>query len=284
VAEPFPTSASAVVIGGGVIGCSVAYHLAKLGWSDVVLLERSKLTSGTTWHAAGLVVTSGFTTETSVELARYTRDLYAGLEEETGFATGFNPVGLLQIAANEEILLDLRRKASFNRLLGVESRELSRAEVKEMWPLARTEDVLAGFYTEGDGRANPVDLTVSLAKGATARGVRVLEDVAVNGVLQSGGRATGVVTDRGEISSDYVVNCAGMWARQIGDWAGVSVPLQAAEHYYVILEGVEVDRRWPVLEDPSCYAYLRDEGGRPGPSMPFPRASPSASSRRTWIA
>lgn len=261
MAEPFPTSASAVVIGGGVIGCSVAYHLAKLGWSDVVLLERSKLTSGTTWHAAGLVVTSGFTTETSVELARYTRDLYAGLEEETGFATGFNPVGLLQIAANEEILLDLRRKASFNRLLGVESRELSRAEVKEMWPLARTDDVLAGFYTEGDGRANPVDLTVSLAKGATARGVRVLEDIAVNGVLQSGGRATGVVTDRGEISSDYVVNCAGMWARQIGDWAGVSVPLQAAEHYYVILEGVEIDRRWPVLEDPSCYAYLREEGG-----------------------
>ena len=212
MAVALPSSARAVVIGGGVIGCSVAYHLAKLGWTDVVLLERHKLTSGTTWHAAGLVVTSGFTTETSVELARYTRDLYEGLERETGFATGFNPVGLLQVAANEEVLVDLRRKASFNRLLGIQSRELSPADVKEMWPIARTDDVLAGFYTEGDGRANPVDLTVSLAKGAAARGARILEGVEVTGILQSGGRATGVVTDRGEIQAEYVVNCAGMWA------------------------------------------------------------------------
>jgi glycine cleavage system aminomethyltransferase T/glycine/D-amino acid oxidase-like deaminating enzyme len=261
VAVALPSRARAVVIGGGVIGCSVAYHLAKLGWTDVVLLERHKLTSGTTWHAAGLVVTSGFTTETSVELARYTRDLYEGLERETGFATGFNPVGLLQVAANEEVLVDLRRKASFNRLLGIQSRELSPSDVKEMWPIARTDDVLAGFYTEGDGRANPVDLTVSLAKGASARGARIVEGVEVTGILQSGGRATGVVTDRGEIQADYVVNCAGMWARQVGEWAGVSVPLQSAEHYYVILEGVEIDRRWPVLEDPSCHAYLREEGG-----------------------
>jgi len=261
LARPLPRSASAVVIGGGVIGCSVAYHLAKLGWKDVVLLERHKLTSGTTWHAAGLVVTSGFTTETSLELARYTRDLYLGLEQETGFATGFNPVGLLQVAANQEVLRDLRRKASFNRLFGIQSRELSPAEVKEMWPLARTDDVLAGFYTEGDGRANPVDLTIALSKGAIAGGVAVHEGVAATGILQRGGRVAGVVTDRGEIHADYVVNCAGMWARQVGEWAGVSVPLQSAEHYYVILEGVEIDRRWPVLEDPSCYAYLREEGG-----------------------
>jgi 4-methylaminobutanoate oxidase (formaldehyde-forming) len=261
LARSLPRSASAVVIGGGVIGCSVAYHLAKLGWKDVVLLERHKLTSGTTWHAAGLGVTSGFTSETSLELARYTRDLYQGLERETGFATGFNPVGLLQVAANEEVLRDLRRKAGFNRLLGIQSRELSPGEVAEMWPLARTDDVLAGFYTEGDGRANPVDVTVALSKGAIAGGASLFEGVSVTGILQSGGRVTGVATDRGEIQADYVVNCAGMWARQVGEWAGVSVPLQSAEHYYVILEGVEIDRRWPVLEDPACHAYLREEGG-----------------------
>jgi 4-methylaminobutanoate oxidase (formaldehyde-forming) len=186
--DSIPSSARVVVIGGGVVGCSVAYHLARCGWRDVVLLEREKLTSGTTWHAAGLVVTSGFTTETSVELARYTRDLYAGLEEETGFATGFTPVGLLQVAANEEILIDLRRKASFNRLMGVESQELSPAEIRDLWPLARTEDLLAGFYTEGDGRANPVDLTMSLARGAAAGGVRIVEGICVTGILREAQR------------------------------------------------------------------------------------------------
>jgi 4-methylaminobutanoate oxidase (formaldehyde-forming) len=259
--DSIPSSARVVVIGGGVVGCSVAYHLARCGWRDVVLLEREKLTSGTTWHAAGLVVTSGFTTETSVELARYTRDLYAGLEEETGFATGFTPVGLLQVAANEEILIDLRRKASFNRLMGVESQELSPAEIRDLWPLARTEDLLAGFYTEGDGRANPVDLTMSLARGAAAGGVRIVEGICVTGILREAQRVSGVVTDRGEIEAEYVVNCAGMWAREVGLMAGVSVPLQSAEHYYVIL-GVEgVERSWPVLEDPSSYAYFREETG-----------------------
>jgi 4-methylaminobutanoate oxidase (formaldehyde-forming) len=260
--DTIPSSARVVVIGGGVVGCSVAYHLARCGWRDVVLLEREKLTSGTTWHAAGLVVTSGFTSETSVELARYTRDLYAGLEQETGFATGFTPVGLLQVAANEEILIDLRRKASFNRLMGIESQELSPAEVRDLWPLAKTGDLLAGFYTEGDGRANPVDVTMSLARGAAAAGVRILEGVRVTGIRRDAQRVRGVVTDRGEIEAEYVVNCAGMWAREVGEMAGVSVPLQSAEHYYVILEGVEgVERSWPVLEDPSSYAYFREETG-----------------------
>jgi 4-methylaminobutanoate oxidase (formaldehyde-forming) len=260
--DVLPGSARVVVIGGGVIGCSVAFHLARAGWRDVVLLERHKLTAGTTWHAAGLVVTSGFTTETSLELARYTRDLYAGLERETGYATGFVPVGLLQVAADEEILEDLRRKASFNRLMGIDSRELPAQAVREMWPLARTDDVLAGFYTEADGRANPVDLTMSLARGASAGGVRILEGVAVTGIGRKDGHVTGVVTDRGEIEAEYVVNCGGMWARQIGELAGVSVPLQSVEHYYLILEGIEgIDRRWPVLEDPSVYAYFREEGG-----------------------
>ena len=260
-APALPSAARVTIIGGGVIGCSVAYHLAKAGWRDVLLLERHKLTAGTTWHAAGLVVTSGFTTETTMKIARYTRDLYAGLEAETGFATGFNPVGLLQIAADREILGDMRRKATFGRLMGVDSQEVGPEEVKKLWPLAKTEDVLAGFFTRADGRANPVDVTISLAKGATAAGVTILEGVEVTGIQQRNGRVSGVVTEHGEVESDYVVNCAGMWARQVGEMAGVSCPLQAAEHYYVILDGIEgMERSLPVLEDPSVYGYFREEG------------------------
>lgn len=261
-AGPVPSTARVVIIGGGVIGCSVAYHLAKRGWSDVVLLEKDKLTSGTTWHAAGLIATSGFTSETSVELAKYTRDLYTQLEAETGHATGLKQVGLLQIAANEGILEDLRRKATFNQYMGIESEELSPAEVKAMWPLARTDDILAGFFAAKDGRANPVDITIALSKGAKAGGVTIREDVEVTGVSQKNGRVAGVTTSRGNVACEYVVNCAGMWGREIGLMAGVSVPLQSAEHYYIILEGIEgVHRDLPVLEDPNVYGYFREEGG-----------------------
>jgi len=259
--QSLPDSCSVVIVGGGVIGCSVAYHLAKRGCSDVVLLERHRLTAGTTWHAAGLIVTSGFTTSTAMEIAKYTRDLYATLEQETGFATGFDPVGLLQVAVNEEILEDLRRKMTFGRSMGVDTQELSPGEVGDLWPLARTDDVLAGFLTADDGRANPVDLTVSLSKGAEAGGVRIFEGVEVTGITQAGGCVTGVLTDQGPIAAEFVVNCAGMWGRQVGEMAGVSCPLQAAEHYYIILDGIEgVSRDLPVLEDPSYYGYFREEG------------------------
>lgn len=257
-----PANVQVIIIGGGVIGCSVAYHLAKRGWHDVVLLEKDKLTSGTTWHAAGLIATSGFTTETSVELAKYTRDLYANLEAETGHPTGFKRVGLLQVAVNEGILEDLRRKASFNKYMGVESEEIGPGEVAELWPPARTDDVLAGFFAANDGRANPVDVTMSLAAGARAGGVIVREGIEVTGILQHNGTVTGVDTTQGAIQSEYVVNCAGMWGREVGLMAGVTVPLQAAEHYYVILDGVDGIRRdLPVLEDPAVYGYFREEGG-----------------------
>jgi len=257
-----PDRARVVVVGGGVIGVSVAYHLAHLGVTDVVLLERDRLTSGTTWHAAGLMATFGSTSQTSTELRMYTRDLYARLEAETGLATGLKQVGLIELAVEPGRLEEYRRVAAFNRLCGVEVHEISPREVASLFPLARVEDVLAGFYIPADGRVNPVDVTMSLAKGARMRGVRIVEGVPVTGFLQRRGVATGVRTPRGEVEAEFVVNCAGMWARQLGELAGVSIPLQAAEHYYLLTEPIEgVDSGWPVLEDPANFGYYREEGG-----------------------
>jgi 4-methylaminobutanoate oxidase (formaldehyde-forming) len=257
-----PQRARVVVVGGGVIGTSVAYHLAHQGWTDVVLLERDRLTSGTTWHAAGLMVTFGSTSETSTEMRRYTRDLYARLEAETGLSTGLKQVGFIELAADADRLEEYRRVAAINRLCGVDVHEISPGEVKGLFPLARTDDVLAGFYVAEDGRANPVDVTMSLAKGARMKGVRVIEGTPVTGFLRHRGTVTGVRTLQGDIEAEYVVNCAGMWARQLGESAGVNIPLQAAEHYYLITEPVEgVDATLPVLEDPASYGYFREEGG-----------------------
>jgi glycine cleavage system aminomethyltransferase T/glycine/D-amino acid oxidase-like deaminating enzyme len=256
-----PQRAQVVVIGGGVIGTSVTYHLAHLG-VDVVLLERDRLTSGTTWHAAGLMATFGSTSETSTELRKYTRDLYLRLEAETGLATGMRQVGLIELAIEPGRLEEYRRVAAFNRHCGVEVHEISAREVAQMWPLARTDDVLAGFYIPADGRVNPVDVTMSMAKGARQQGARIIEGVPVTGITRKNGVVTGVQTAQGDIEAEYVVNCAGMWARQLGELAGVSIPLQAAEHYYLLTEPIaEVDRNWPVLEDPANYGYFREEGG-----------------------
>ncbi len=261
-----PSQARVVVIGGGIIGTSVAYHLALLGWSDVLLLERDRLTSGTTWHAAGLMATFGSTSQTSTEIRKYTWDLYAKLEAETGLATGLKQCGLIELATEPGRLEEYRRMAAFNRHLGVDVHEISPREVAELWPLAKTDDVLAGFYVKADGRVNPVDVTMSLAKGARMRGVTIIEGVAVTGFSYervAGQKAvTGVRTTHGEIEAEYVVNCAGMWARQLGALAGVYIPLQAAEHYYLITEPIEgVDGSLPVLEDPANYGYYREEGG-----------------------
>jgi glycine cleavage system aminomethyltransferase T/glycine/D-amino acid oxidase-like deaminating enzyme len=257
-----PDRARVVVVGGGIIGTSVAYHLAHLGVRDVVLLERDRLTSGTTWHAAGLMATFGSTSETSTELRTYSRDLYLRLEAETGLATGMRQVGLIELAIEPGRLEEYRRVAAFNRHCGVEVHEISAREVAELWPLARTDDVLAGFYIPADGRVNPVDVTMSLARGARQQGARIIEGVPVTGFLTRSGAVTGVRTACGDIEAEYVVNCAGMWARQLGELAGVSIPLQAAEHYYLLTEPIaEVSRDWPVLEDPANYGYFREEGG-----------------------
>src|SRR5579859_1855221 len=261
-ATAIPDRARVVVVGGGVIGTSVAYHLAHAGVPDVVLLERDRLTSGTTWHAAGLMATFGSTSQTSTELRMYTRDLYARLEAETGQATGLKQVGLIELAIEPGRLEEYRRVAAFNRLCGVEVHEISPAEVARLFPLARVDDVLAGFYIPADGRVNPVDVTMALAKGARMRGARIFEGVPVTGFSRCRGAVTGVRTPRGDIEAEYVVNCAGMWARQLGEQAGVSSALQAAEHYYRLTEPIEeVDGDWPVLEDPANYGYYREEGG-----------------------
>jgi len=257
-----PKQAKVVIIGGGVIGCSIAYHLAKLGWKDLVLLERAQLTSGTTWHAAGLIEANGFFSATKLGMAQYTLELYSKLEEETGMATGHKGVGMITLASTPHRLEESRRIAAFNRLFGVDVEELTPQQVKEMWPLAETDDVLAGFYAPGDGLVNPVDVTMALAKGARNGGVKIYEDTPVTGFEKYGQRIKKVITDRGEIAVEYVVNCSGMWANQLGKLAGVNVPLQPTEHYYLITEAIEgIDPELPVLVDLDKYAYYREEVG-----------------------
>jgi glycine cleavage system aminomethyltransferase T/glycine/D-amino acid oxidase-like deaminating enzyme len=257
-----PQRARVVVIGGGIIGCSVAYHLAHMGCRDVVLLERDRLTSGTTWHAAGLMVTFGSTSETSTEMRKYTRALYARLEAETGQATGFKPVGFIELACDRDRLEEYRRVSAFNRYCGVDVHEIDAKQVADLFPLARTDDVLAGFYVAEDGRADPVDVTMALARGARMAGATILEGVAATGVTTKRGAVTGVITAHGTIEAEVVVNCAGMWARQLGEKSGVSIPLQAAEHYYLITEKIPaLSAAWPVIEDPASHGYYREEGG-----------------------
>jgi glycine cleavage system aminomethyltransferase T/glycine/D-amino acid oxidase-like deaminating enzyme len=273
-----PGRARVVIIGGGVIGCSVAYHLAHEGWTDVVVLERDRLTSGTTWHAAGLMTCFGSTSETSTGIRLYSRDLYARLEAETGVSTGFKPVGLIEAAADADRQHEYRRVAAFQRYLGLEVEEIGPKEMSDLFPWAKTDDLLSGFYVPGDGRVNPVDLTQSLARGAKNLGVRIVEGVRVEDVLVSTGgigAVTGVRVEGGDvIEAEYVVNCTGMWARELAEKSGVVVPNQAAEHYYLITDTIDgLDPNAPIFEDPAAHGYYREEGGGMMVGLFEPRAA-----------
>jgi len=258
-----PTHAQTVIIGGGSIGCNTAYHLTKLGMRDVVVLERDRLTSGTTWHAAGLIVAGLLKSEAECEIYTHGRDLYATLEQETGVSTGFRRVGYLQIANNAERVHEMRRIAPFMRRHGIDMHEISAREAQDLFPVGDLSDVLSAFYIPEDGRANPVDVTMSLAKGARMGGARILEGVSVTEILSDNGTATGVRTASGEtITAENVVICGGMWSRELGARAGINLPLQAAEHYYLITDDVAgISPDLPVLEDPSTHGYFREEVG-----------------------
>ncbi len=256
-----PSHARAVIIGGGVVGCSVAYHLTKLGWKDVVLLERKQLTCGTTWHAAGLIAQLR-ATQNMTRLAKYSQELYGTLEEETGTATGFKRVGSITVALTDERMEELRRQLSMARAFGVEVDEISPNEVKERYEHLNIEGVVGGVYLPLDGQGDPANIAHALAKGARMRGAKIIEGVKVTGIDKAEGHVTGVQTDKGAITADYVVNCGGMWGREIGLMAGVNVPLQACEHFYIVTEAIEGLKQLPVLRVPDECAYYKEDAGK----------------------
>ena len=257
-----PRRAGVIVIGGGVIGCSVAYHLARDGVADVVLLERRQLTSGTTWHAAGLVGQLR-TSINMTELARYTSELYLRLEAETGQATGYRRCGSYSLATNEERFEELRRSASMAKVFGLEVEVVTPSAIKARVPLLHTEDVLGGIHIPTDGYANAVDITNALAKGARAAGARIFQNVPVTAIHTSAGSVAGVSTERGDIDADCVVLCAGMWTRELAASVGVNVPLHACEHYYALFESVEgLDSSFPVVRDYDACAYYKYDAGK----------------------
>jgi len=257
-----PDRCEVVVVGGGVIGVSVAYHLAEAGIQDVVLLERKELTSGTTWHAAGLVGQLR-TSINMTQLARYTSQLYRGLEEETGQATGYRQCGSISIAATAERFEELKRSASMAKVFGLEVNVLSVGEIAEKYPLIQTEDLFGGIHIPSDGYANAVDITQALAKGAKSRGARIFTDTKVEAILRDGDEVTGVRTAEGEIRSKYVVVCGGMWSRDLAASVGVNLPLHACEHYYVLFEGVEgLNPELPVLRDYDACTYYKYDAGK----------------------
>jgi glycine cleavage system aminomethyltransferase T/glycine/D-amino acid oxidase-like deaminating enzyme len=256
------SSTRVIIIGGGIVGCSVAYHLAKLGWRDVLLLERKRLTCGTTWHAAGLIAQLR-ATQNMTKLAKYSQELYGALEAETGIATGFRRVGSITVALTEERYEELRRGASMARSFGVEIETISAVEAGRRHPLLNAAGVVGAVYLPKDGQGDPGNIALALATGARRLGVTILEGVKVIGITQRRGRVTGVVTDRGPISAEAVVNCAGMWAREVARAAGVCLPLQACEHFYIVTQASpDIPRELPVLRVPDECAYYKEDAGK----------------------
>ena len=257
-----PKKARVVIIGGGVIGCSIAYHLTKIGWDDVVLLERKQLTSGTTWHAAGLVGQLRPSINMT-KLAKYTGELYRGLEAETGQATGYRQCGSISMATNAERFEELKRSASMAKVFDLPVHVVTPQEIKDLAHIVNVDDVVGGIHIPSDGYANAVDITQALAKGARTGGARIFENTKVTKIRHNGERVTGVDTDDGSIDADYVVICGGMWTRDLAASVGVAAPLHACEHYYVLFEGVEgIDSTLPVLRDYDYCGYYKYDAGK----------------------
>ncbi len=261
------SKARVVIIGGGIAGCSIAYHLSKLGWRDVVLLERKQLTCGTTWHAAGLIAQLR-ASKNMTRLAKYSQELYGRLEEETGLATGFRRCGSITVSLTEERREEILRQASMARAFGVEVEEISASDVKGRYPYLNTDDVTGAVYLPLDGQGDPGNIALALAKGARQNDAKIIEGVSVTAVHQENGRVTGVSWRRdgeeeeGRIEADHVVNCAGMWGRDLGKMAGVSVPLHACEHFYIVTDAIKDLPQLPVLRVPDECAYYKEDAGK----------------------
>ena len=272
-----PKHARAVIIGGGVSGCSVAYHLAKLGWKDVVLLERKQLTCGTTWHAAGLVGQLRGS-QNMTRLAKYSADLYKRLEAETGVATGMRQVGSISLGLTEDRRQELLRQATVARTFGVEVHEITTAEVRAMYPHVEIGDVTCALHLPGDGQCDPANIAMALAKGARMGGAQILECVKVTAVTNDGARVTGVNWDtgseQGHIAADIVVNCGGMWGRDLAARSGVTLPLHACEHFYLVTEPIEGLGHLPVLRVPDECAYYKSDAGKMMLGAFEPKAKP----------
>ncbi|MDP9064389.1 MAG: FAD-dependent oxidoreductase, partial [Pseudomonadota bacterium] len=262
MAPNLPTSARVVIVGGGVIGCSIAYHLGKAGWKDVVLLERKQLTSGTTWHAAGLVGQLRQSINMT-QLARYTAELYRGLEAETGQATGYRQCGSISLATTAGRMEELKRNASMAKVFGLKVDVVGVDDIRRLYPLVNVEDVLGGIHIPTDGYANAVDITQALAKGARSSGVSIFQDVKVTQIHHDGGRVRGVETPHGRIDAEFVVLCGGMWTRDLAAGIGVTVPLHACEHYYVLFQDVPgLNSEMPVLRDYDHCSYFKYDAGK----------------------
>ena len=260
-----PSHARVVIIGGGVIGCSVAYHLTKLGWKDVVLLERKQLTSGTTWHAAGLIAQLRATANMT-KLAKYSQELYGNLEQETGVATGFKRCGSITVALTEERKEEIYRQAAMARAFGVAVEEISPAEVKAKYEHLNIDGVTGAVFLEKDGQGDPANIALALAKGARQRGAKVIERTRASGVTREGRRITGVTWEQGDetghVTCDMVVNCGGMWGHEVGRMLGVNVPLHACEHFYIVTEAIPGLTQLPVLRVPDECAYYKEDAGK----------------------